>query len=430
MTENSHFKTTPLWLLALAISSLFLLVFIVAVTYLLMKGVGIWGINQPVAWAFAITNFVWWIGIGHAGTFISAILFLAEQEWRTSISRLAETMTIFAVVCAGLFPILHLGRPWFFYWLIPYYDTMGLWPQFRSPLIWDMFAVFTYLTISILYWFLGLIPDFAILRDASLTLWKKRAYGFFALGWTGSSEQWSFYRTLFLLLAGLATPLVIAVHSIVGLDFASAVIPGWHSTIFPPYFVAGAIFSGFGMVLTLAIILRKGLHLENLITQKHLDLCARFALAMSLIVSYGYLLEAFTAYYSGDIYEIALVENRYFGPYFIPAWLMLTCNVLMPQLLWFEKIRNSPTWLFILSLLINVGMWTERFIIIVTSLNRDFLTSSWHLFKPTIWDWATLVGSMGLFATLYVLASRVLPMIPLSEVREDQSQRDSLEAVP
>ncbi|MGZ6435012.1 MAG: NrfD/PsrC family molybdoenzyme membrane anchor subunit, partial [Pseudobdellovibrionaceae bacterium] len=377
MIENTSFKTTKGWLLSLGISLLFLILFFLAVSMLLWKGVGIWGINQPVGWGFAITNFVWWIGIGHAGTFISAILFLAHQERRTAISRLAETMTLFAVVCAGLFPLLHLGRPWFFYWLAPYYDTMGLWPQFRSPLIWDMFAVFTYLTISFLFWFLGLIPDLAYLRDSSVPLWKQRVYGFFALGWSGSRTQWYFYRTLFLLLAGLATPLVISVHSIVGMDFAASLVPGWHSTIFPPYFVAGAIFSGFAMVLTLSLSIRRVLRLEKIITSEHLILCAQFLLAMGVLVSYGYLMEAFTAYYSGDPFEIALIRNRFFGPYAFFSWLMIFCNVLAPQLLWFRKCQESLAVLFILSLIVQVGMWTERFVIVITSLNRDFLPSSW-----------------------------------------------------
>jgi molybdopterin-containing oxidoreductase family membrane subunit len=421
MLERSHFQTTKGWLISLFLGFCFLVVFVVAVTALLTKGVGIWGINQPVGWGFAIANFVWWIGIGHAGTFISAILFLAGQGWRTSISRLAETMTIFAVVCAGLFPLLHLGRPWFFYWLAPYYDTMGLWPQFRSPLIWDMFAVFTYLTVSLLFWYLGLIPDLAIFRDAADSFWKKRIYGFFALGWRGSKTQWYYYRSLFVLLAGLATPLVISVHSIVGMDFAAALVPGWHSTIFPPYFVAGAIFSGFAMVLTLSILLRRSLRLEKEITNLHLIRCAQFLLAMCMIVSYGYLMEAFTAYYSGDPYDIGMIESRFLGPYAPVAWLMLLCNVLAPQILWFRKFRQSIVSLFILSIIVQIGMWTERFVIVATSLARDFLPSSWHLFIPSFWDWATLFGSMGLFAVLYLLAARVLPMIPLAEIREDEN---------
>lgn len=420
MIIQTRFSTNRIWLMSLALSMSFALAFMVSVTWLLVRGVGIWGINVPVAWAFAITNFVWWIGIGHAGTFISAILLLCHQEWRTAISRLAETMTIFAVVCAGLFPVLHLGRPWFAYWLFPYYDTMNLWPQFRSPLIWDLFAVSTYLIISVTYWFLGLVPDFAYRRDQCQRLGLKRIYGILALGWRGSQEQWSIYRTTYLLLAGIATPLVIAVHSIVGLDFAAAQVPGWHSTIFPPYFVAGAIFSGFAMVLTLAILLRSALKLQNVLTIRHLDLCAQMALAMSVIVAYGYAIEAFMAAYGDNIFDKGQMWDRYFGPYALVSWLMLTCNVLVPQLLWSKWVRTTPWILFPISLLINVGMWSERFVIVVTSLNHSFMPSSWHIFTPTIWDWLTLFGSIGLFATLYLLFSRVAPVVAITELRETE----------
>jgi molybdopterin-containing oxidoreductase family membrane subunit len=434
MVERSHLKTTKGWLLALAVSSCFLLLFFIALFVLFSRGVGVWGINQPVAWGFAIANFIWWVGIGHAGTFISAILFLADEKRRTAISRLAETMTIFAVICAGLFPLLHLGRPWFVYWLTPYYDTMNLWPQFRSPLIWDMFAVFTYLTISFLFWYLGLIPDFAIMRDHARLLWKKRAYGLFALGWRGTKEQWYYYRTLFLLLAALAAPLVISVHSIVGLDFAATVIPGWHSTIFPPYFVAGAIFSGFAMVITIGLVLRRVLKVEDVITDQHMELCAKFLLAMGLCVAYGYMIETFSAYYSGDVYEIGLVQNRFFGPYKYVAWTMIFCNVVSPQVLWFRRVRTSMRALFGLSLVVQLGMWLERFVIVATSLSRDFLPSSWHLFVPTKWDFATLFGSIGLFTTLYILAARVLPMISLAELKEEENEKRfakrSAEAAP
>jgi Ni/Fe-hydrogenase subunit HybB-like protein len=416
MIESSHFQTTKAWVLSFVIAVFFLLLFMVGISVLLIKGVGIWGINIPVGWAFAVTNFVWWIGIGHAGTFISAILFLVRQDMRTAISRFAETMTIFAVMCAGLFPLFHLGRPWFFYWLLPYYDTMTLWPQFRSPLVWDVFAVSTYLIVSIIFWYLGLIPDLAMYRDRSDTKSGQRFYGVLALGWRGTATQWRAHRSFYILLAGLAAPLVISVHSIVGLDFATAIIPGWHSTIFPPYFVAGAIFSGFAMVINLGVPIRKALKLENIITEKHLDLCARFLLAMGIIVAYGYLMEIAEAYISGDPHEISMTVDRYTGPYGLAGCAMIFCNVLVPQLLWSQKIRHSPTWLFILSLFINIGMWLERFVIIVGSLYHSFLPSSAHLFIPTIWDWIFLFGSFGLFFTLYLLFVRFFPIIALSEI--------------
>jgi Ni/Fe-hydrogenase subunit HybB-like protein len=398
------------------------LIFFYAIYRLFTVGIGIWGLNVPVAWGFAITNFVWWVGIGHAGTFISAILFLTQQQWRTAISRLAETMTIFAVICAGLFPVLHLGRPWFAYWFFPYVDTMKLWPQFRSPLIWDFFAVSTYLTISVLYWFLGMVPDLAIYRDQATKKSAARFYGVLALGWRGSNEQWKYYRTAYLLLASIAAPLVISVHSIVGLDFGAAIVSGWHSTIFPPYFVAGAIYSGFAMVLTIAIPLRKTLKLENVITLRHLDLCARFLLGTGTIVAYGYFTETFMAYFSADPRDIAMMQNRFFGSYALYAWIMIFCNVVLMQFLWFKKIRVNPTLLFIISIGINIGMWFERFIIIVTSLYRDDLPSSWHLYVPTRWDYAILFGSMGFFAFNYLIFARFFPIIAISEIEEGKSK--------
>lgn len=411
------FTTSKSWLIAVAMSGALCGLFFFAIAMTLWKGVGLWGNNMPVAWAFAIVNFVWWIGIAHAGTFISAILLLAEQHWRSSVSRLAETMTIVAVACAGIFPLLHLGRPWFFYWLFPYYDAMDLWPQFRSPLVWDVFAVLTYLTISLLYWYMGLVPDLACYRDQSENTWVKRLYAIFALGWNGSRKQWRVHKSCSLLLAGFATPLVIAVHSIVGMDFAVSIVPGWHSTIFPPYFVAGAVFSGFAMVLTLAIPIRKIFGIEDIITPRHLDYCAKFALAMSVIVSYGYLMEAFTALNSQDAVEIYMLKNRFAGPYAFVSWTMILCNVLLPQLLWFRSFRANLLLVFILSLFINLGMWCERFVIIVTSLQRDFMPSSWHVFVPTARDWMILFGSMGFFAFLFLLGARVLPLLALSEVR-------------
>lgn len=417
LISRSHFQTTPGWVIALMISMSVLFVFTIGIIYLLYKGVGIWGVNIPVGWAFAITNFVWWVGIGHAGTLISAILFLLRQEWRTAISRFAETMTVFAVVCAGLFPMFHLGRPWFFYWLTPLPDTMGLWPQFRSPLVWDVFAVSTYLTVSFLFWYLGLLPDFAIFRDQSTTRWKQRFYAVLALGWRGSSTQWRSFRWMYLLMAGLATPLVISVHSIVGLDFSSALTPGWHSTIFPPYFVAGAILSGFAMVVTIGVPLRVALRLQDVLTLRHFDLCARFLLGMSVLVTYGYFMETFSTLQSGDPHDLAMTVERYTGPYAWAAWLMIACNVLIPQLLWSAKVRASLPLLFILSLFINVGMWMERFVIVVTSLHHNFLASSEHLYIPTRWDFVFLFGSMGLFATLYLLFARFFPILALSELR-------------
>jgi molybdopterin-containing oxidoreductase family membrane subunit len=406
------------WLLGFGISFSLLMVLNYAICYLFFKGVGIWGIDIPVGWGFAIVNFVWWIGIGHAGTLISAILLLLNQKWRTSINRFAEAMTLFAVACAGLFPILHLGRPWYAYWLFPYPSTMKIWPQFRSPLVWDVFAVSTYATVSLVFWFVGLIPDLATLRDRAASKAKKTIYGIFAMGWRGSARHWHRYETAYLLLAGLATPLVVSVHTVVSFDFAVGIIPGWHSTIFPPYFVAGAIFSGFSMVLCLAIPLRAAYHLEDFITLRHLDNMAKVMLATGLVLAYGYVMEMFTAWYSGNIYEVYLALNRIAGPYAFTYYLLILCNILTPQLLWFKKIRTSPVPLFIIALVINIGMWLERFVIVVISLSRDFLPSSWGMYAGTIWDWATLFGSIGLFLTLLFLFIRFLPMISIFEMRE------------
>jgi Ni/Fe-hydrogenase subunit HybB-like protein len=409
--------TTKGWMLGFAASFALLMLFNVAVTYLLMKGVGIWGINIPIAWAFAITNFVWWIGIGHAGTLISAILLLLHQRWRTSINRFAEAMTLFAVACAGMFPLLHMGRPWLFYYLLPYPNPMWMWPQFRSPLVWDVFAVSTYLTVSLLFWFVGLIPDLATLRDKA----KKRAsqiiYGVLAMGWRGSAVHWSRYETASLLLAGLATPLVVSVHTVVSFDFSIAIVPGWHSTIFPPYFVAGAIYSGFAMVLTLAIPIRKYYRLEDLITIRHLDIMGKVMLATGIIVAYGYMMETFMAFYSGNPFDRYMIMNRMVGPYEYVYWTLITCNIVIPQALWSRKVRRSALLLFIVSLVVNVGMWLERFVIIVVSLHREYLPSKWDMFYPTRWDWATFIGTIGLFLTLFYLFLRFLPMISIVEVR-------------
>jgi molybdopterin-containing oxidoreductase family membrane subunit len=419
ITEVVLTRDTPLaWMIGFAVVGMFFMIFLLAVTYLFYKGVGIWGIMIPVAWGFAITNFVWWIGIGHAGTLISAILLLFRQEWRTSINRFAEAMTIFAVAAAGMFPILHLGRPWFAYFIMPYPNTMGIWPQWRSPLVWDLFAISTYGTVSLIFWFIGLVPDLATMRDRAKPRILKVIYGMLAMGWRGSARHWERYKVAYFLLAALATPLVVSVHSIVGLDFAYALVPGWHSTITPPFFVAGAIYSGFAMVFTLAIPLRKVFHLEGLITMKHMDYMAKVMLATGLIVAYGYGMELFMGWYSGSTFEAFLIQNRAFGPYAPWYWLLILINVVIVQALWFPQVRKNLVVLFILSIIINIGMWLERFIIIVVSLSRDFLPSAWGFFTPTIWDWAILFGSMGFFFTMMFLFVRSMPSISIFEVRE------------
>ena len=405
------------WWLGLLVGFGLTCLLLLTVTVLLAIGVGVWGIMIPVAWGYAITTFVWWIGIGHAGTLISAILFLLRQQWRTSINRFAEAMTIFAVANAALYPLLHLGRPWFFYWLIPYPSTMGVWPQFRSPLMWDFFAVSTYFTISLIFWYLGMVPDLAGLRDRASARAMRVVYGLLALGWRGSARHWQRYEQAYYLFAALATPLVVSVHSVVSADFAVGVVPGWHSTIFPPYFVAGAIYSGFAMVLTIAIPLRSVYHFEDLVTLRHLEVMARIMLVTGLVVAYSYVIEHFMAWYSGDIFEEALVLNRAFGPYGWLYWLLLLFNVGVLQLLWFRRVRTSLVPLFIVSLLINIGMWIERFVIVVGSLSRDFLPASWGIFRPTFWDWSMLVGTLGLFTALMFLFIRLLPIIPSFEMR-------------
>jgi molybdopterin-containing oxidoreductase family membrane subunit len=403
------------WIFGAAVAFSLLMLFFVAICWLFYRGIGVWGVNIPVAWGFAIVNFVWWIGIGHAGTFISAILLLMHQKWRTSINRLTEAMTLFAVACAGTFPLLHLGRPGVFYWLFPYPDTMGLWPQFRSPLVWDVFAVSTYFTVSLLFWYAGLIPDLAILRDRATGKWKRIVYGIFAMGWRGSAKHWQNHQSAYLLLAGLATPLVLSVHSVVSFDFSVAMVPGWHSTIFPPYFVAGAIFSGFAMVLNIVIPLRKLYHLENFITDRHLDNMAKVMLATGMMVTYGYVMEAFMAWYSGDIFEKSMMFERAFGAYGWIFWALMLLNVVIPQALWSKGVRRNVLLLFFVALSVNVGMWVERFVIVITSLHRDFTPSAEGMYFPTIWDWATLAGSIGLFLTLLLLFVRFLPMIAMSE---------------
>jgi molybdopterin-containing oxidoreductase family membrane subunit len=410
-------KTPKWWFGAMAVAFSITMMFLFAVTWLFARGVGIWGINIPVAWGFAIVNFVWWIGIGHAGTLISAILLLFRQQWRTSINRFAEAMTLFAVACAGMFPILHLGRPWLFYWLLPYPNQMNLWPQFRSPLIWDVFAVSTYATVSLLFWYVGLIPDLGTMRDKAEKLWAKRTFGALSLGWRGSAKHWQNYESLYLLLAGLATPLVLSVHTVVSFDFAISIIPGWHTTIFPPYFVAGAIYSGFAMVITLILPLRKLFGLEDLVTERHLSAMAKVMLATGLIVAYGYIIEQFVAWYSGSEFEIFMVHNRLTGPYSFQYGMLWLCNILVPQLLWIRRVRTSPVALWIIAMFINVGMWLERYVIVVVSLSRDYLSSSWDVFAGTIWDWAIYIGTIGFFLSCMFLFVRFLPMIAMFEMR-------------
>src|SRR5271165_2487342 len=413
--------TRPLgigWLAGFGLTFSLVMLLFLSLAWLITKGVGIWGINIPIGWGFAIVNFVWWIGIGHAGTLISAILYLLNQKWRTSINRFAEAMTLFAVACAGIFPLIHTGRPWMAYYMFPYPSTMGIWPQFRSPLIWDVFAVSTYGTVSLMFWFVGLLPDLATLRDRAKNRFQQLIYGALAMGWRGSAHHWHRYQSAYLLLAGLATPLVLSVHTVVSFDFAVAIVPGWHTTIFPPYFVAGAIYSGFAMVLTLAIPLRKAYGLEDFITMRHLENMAKVMLATGLIVAYGYFVEFFMAFYSGNKFDVFLATQRLHGPYAHFYYALIICNILTPQLLWFEKVRRNVLALFLMSLVINTGMWLERFVIVVISLTRDFMPSAWGRYSPTFWDYSTFIGTLGLFVMLIFLFVRGLPAIAISEMRE------------
>jgi molybdopterin-containing oxidoreductase family membrane subunit len=411
-------KTPPQLFLGFGIAFIFVMILHAAIGYLFLKGVGIWGITIPIGWGFAIVNFVWWIGIGHAGTLISAILLLLKQDWRTSINRFSEAMTLFAVACAGMFPVLHVGRPWLAYWLLPYPNTMWLWPQPRSPLVWDVFAVSTYATVSLIFWYTGLVPDLATMRDKAKSMFNKKLFGALALGWRGSAQHWARYQKAYLILAGLATPLVVSVHSVVSFDFAVSIIPGWHTTIFPPYFVAGAIYSGFAMVLTLAIPSRRWFHLEDMITMRHIECMAKLMLGTGLIVAYGYSMEAFMAWYSGNQFESFMYWNRMTGPYGFTYWLLILCNIAIPQLLWSQKVRLNTVAVFLISLVVNVGMWLERFVIVVTSLTRDFVPSSWGTYWPTVWDWATYTGTLGFFCALMFLFLRGLPAISIFEMRE------------
>jgi Ni/Fe-hydrogenase subunit HybB-like protein len=411
-------RTPRGWYVGFGIGFVLVLVLAQTLAKLLFVGTGTWGVTNPVGWGFDIINFVWWIGIGHAGTLISAILLLLRQEWRTSINRFAEAMTLFAVACAAMYPLFHTGRPWLaVYWLFPYPNTMGMWPQFRSPLIWDVFAVSTYATVSLLFWFVGLIPDLATLRDRARKRIPRFLYGMLAMGWRGSARHWNRYETAYLLLAGLSTPLVLSVHTIVSLDFAVSVIPGWHATIFPPYFVAGAIYAGFAMVLILAIPIRAFYGLEDFITLRHLENMAKIVLVTGLIVAYGYMMEAFFGWYSANPYESFMILNRMKGPYAWIYWALLFCNALAPQVFWFKNMRTSIPVLFTVSVIVSIGMWFERFVIVVTSLHRDFLPSSWGMYYPTQWDFGMFLGTIGLFVSLLFLFLRFLPMISIFEMR-------------
>ncbi len=411
-------KPTGLWWAAIAVSTTALAIGVVAVSYQIATGIGTWGLNKTVGWGFDITNLVFWIGIGHAGTLISAVLLLFRQKWRTAVNRSAEAMTLIAVMCAGIFPLIHMGRVWFAYWMIPYPNTRGsLWVNFKSPLMWDVFAISTYLAISTVFWYVGLIPDLATIRDRTKPGLRKRVAAILSLGWNGSARTWHRYETVYLLLAGLATPLVFSVHTIISMDFATSVLPGWHTTIFPPYFVAGAIFSGLAMVLTLMLIARKTMHLENYVTRKHIERMSLLMLSMGCIVGLAYSTEFFMAAYSGNPYEQFVFKNRALGPLNWAYWTMVTCNVAIPQLLWFRRVRTSLPAVFAIAILVNVGMWFERFVIIVTSLERDFLPSSWAHYIPTSIEVATLLGSFGLFFTLFLLFCRFAPAIAMAEVK-------------
>jgi molybdopterin-containing oxidoreductase family membrane subunit len=416
-------KAGKMWYILFAISASLTAMLFGMLGYLFWEGTGIWGLNNPVGWGWAIVNFVFWVGIGHAGTLISAILFLLRQRWRTSINRFAEAMTIFAVICALMFPAIHVGRVWALHWVFPLPNQMGMWPNFRSPLLWDTFAVGTYFACSFLFWYVGLIPDLATLRDRAKDKISKLFYGFFSLGWRGGNRQWKHYELAYLVLAGISTPLVLSVHSIVSTDFATSILPGWHTTIFPPYFVAGAIFSGFAMVMTLSIIARKAFNLKHIITLKTLERMNIIMLLTGSMVGYAYSMEFFIAWYSGSEYEQFAFINRAFGPYAWAYWIMITCNVITPQLFWFKKLRRTIPVMFVASIVINIGMWFERFVIVMT-LSRDYLPSSWDYFSPTIYDIGILVGSFGLFFTMFLLFLKLLPMVAMSEIKGVLPQAD------
>jgi molybdopterin-containing oxidoreductase family membrane subunit len=423
-------KTPRGWYIAMGVALTLLGLFGISVSYVVWTGIGAWGNMMPVAWGFPIVNFVFWIGIGHAGTLISAILFLLRQGWRTAINRFAEAMTIFAVICAGAFPGIHVGRPWLPYWMFPIPNQMSMWPQFRSPLEWDIFAVGTYFTVSLLFWYMGMIPDFATLRDRSTSTLRRFLYGFFAMGWRGSSRQWHRYERAYLILAALSTPLVLSVHSVVSFDFATSQIPGWHTTIFPPYFVAGAIFGGFAMVMTLAVPARQFFGLKRLITIRHIELMNKIILATGMMVGYAYAMEFFISWYSGNMYEGFAFVNRAFGQYAWAYWTMVTCNVLAPQVHWFKRCRTNVWVSLAVGVMVNVGMWFERFVIICTSMARDFLPSSWGYYIPTPFDFMTLAGSFGLFFTLFLLFCRWLPMVAMAEIKAGQPSAHAHPGIP
>tara|TARA_B100001971_G_C18267152_1_gene594309 strand:- start:4612 stop:5931 length:1320 start_codon:yes stop_codon:yes gene_type:complete len=411
-------KPTKAWLAGFSISVLFLTIGLIVIGYQIATGIGVWGLNKTIGWSWDITNFVFWVGIGHAGTLISAILLIFRQRWRTAINRAAEAMTIFAVACAGLFPLIHMGRPWLAYFVFPYPNTLGpLWVNFKSPLLWDVFAISTYLTVSLVFWYMGLLPDLATVRDRTKSKFRKAIYGALSFGWNGSTRTWHHFEVLSLILAGLATPLVLSVHTIVSFDFATSVIPGWHTTIFPPYFVAGAIFSGFGMVLTLLIITRKVMNWENYITVGHVEAMCKVIILTGTMVGLAYGTEFFIAWYSGNPYERYAFVNRAFGPYWWAYWTMISCNVISPQFFWFKKLRRNMTFVFIITIFVNIGMWFERFVIITTSLHRDFLPSSWAMYSPTWVEIWTFIGTFGLFFTLFFLFIRLLPGIAVAEVK-------------
>ena len=417
-------KTPAGWYLAFMFAGSALLMLIGVVGYLIWEGTGICGLNNPVGWGWAIVNFIWWVGIGHAGTLISAILHLLRQHWRTSINRFAEAMTLFAVICALMFPGIHVGRAWVIYYFFPIPNQMSMWPNFRSPLLWDFFAVGTYFTVSLLFWYTGLIPDLATLRDRAKTKAKKIIFGALSLGWRGGNRQWKHYELAYLILAGLSTPLVLSVHSVVSTDFATSILPGWHTTIFPPYFVAGAIFSGFAMVMTLALVARKIYGLEDFITINHLEKMNKIMLVTGSMVGYSYIMEFFIGWYSGNEYESFTFFNRAMGPYAWAYWTMFSCNVIIPQLFWFKKVRTSIPIMFVMTIFVNIGMWFERFVITVTSLSRDFLPSSWDYYSPTAFDVMTFIGSFGLFFTFFLLFLRFLPMISMTEIKGVLPQAD------
>jgi len=424
VSRHAEKKAPMAWYAAFAVAFSGTLLLLALFAYVVWNGIGVWGNNQPVGWGWPIVNFVFWVGIGHAGTLISAILYLFRQHWRTAINRAAEAMTLFAVICALIWPTFHVGRVWAIYWTLPIPNQMAMWPQFKSPLLWDVFAVSSYFLVSLIFWYVGLVPDLATLRDRAKNFWRQRILAFFALGWTGSNRHWRNYEKAYLLLAGLATPLVLSVHSVVSFDFAVSVLPGWHTTIFPPYFVAGAIFSGFAMVVTLMVITREIYGLKNVITIDHLEKMNIIILVTGTIVGFAYITEFFMAWYSGVQYEQYAFINRAFGPYAWAYWIMMTCNLITPQLFWFKKLRRSIPVMFVLSIFVNIGMWFERFVITITSLHRDFLPSSWGYFTATWIDIGTLVGSFGLFLTLFLLFLRFVPMVAMAEVKGIMPQAD------